>query len=109
MKKLKIKTGDTVRVIAGDHKGSEGKILKLFAEKNKALVEGVNIVKRHTKPNAQNPQGGIVEKEAAIHISNLSLLTTDGETTRVGYQMNGEIKERISRKTKEVILSLIHI
>ena len=103
MKKLKIKTGDTVRVIAGDHKGSEGKILKLFAEKNKALVEGVNIVKRHTKPNAQNPQGGIVEKEAAIHISNLSLLTTDGETTRVGYQMNGEIKERISRKTKEVI------
>ena len=103
MKKLKIKTGDTVRVIAGDHKGSEGKILKLFAEKNKALVEGVNIVKRHTKPNAQNPQGGIVEKEAAIHISNLSLLTTDGEMTRVGYQMNGENKERISRKTKEVI------
>ena len=103
MKKLKIKTGDTVRVIAGDHKGSEGKILKLFAEKNKAIVEGVNIVKRHTKPNAQNPQGGIVEKEAAIHISNLSLLTTDGETTRVAYQMNGENKERISRKTKEVI------
>ena len=103
MKKLKIKTGDTVRVIAGDHKGSEGKILKLFAEKNKALVEGVNIVMRHTKPNAQNPQGGIVEKEAAIHISNLSLLTTDGEMTRVGYQMNGENKERISRKTKEVI------
>ena len=103
MKKLKIKTGDTVRVIAGDHKGSEGKILMLFAEKNKAIVEGVNIVKRHTKPNAQNPQGGMVEKEAAIHISNLSLLTTDGETTRVGYQMNGDNKERISRKTKEVI------
>ena len=103
MKKLKIKTGDIVRVIAGDHKGSEGKILKLFSDKEKAIVEGVNVVKRHTKPNAQNPQGGIVEKEATIHISNLSLLTTDGETTRVGFQMNGDIKERISRKTKEVI------
>ena len=103
MKKLKIKTGDTVRVIAGDHKGSEGKILKFFNDKEKAIVEGVNLVKRHTKPNAQNPQGGIVEKEAAIHISNLSLLTTDGETTRVGYLMNGDSKERISRKTKEVI------
>ncbi len=103
MKKLKIKTGDTVRVIAGDHKGSEGKILKLLSSKDKAIVEGVNVVKRHTKPNAQNPQGGIVAKEAAIHVSNLSLLTTDGELTRVGYQMNGENKERISRKTKEVI------
>ena len=103
MKKLKIKTGDTVPVIAGDHKGSEGKILKLFSDNDKAIVEGVNVVKRHTKPNAQNPQGGILEKEAPIHISNLSLLTNDGETTRVGYQMNGDTKERISRKTKEVI------
>ena len=92
-----------MRVIAGDHKGSEGKILKLFISKENAIVEGVNVVKRHTKPNAQNPQGGIVEKEAAIHISNLSLLTPNGETTRVGYQMNGKNKERISLKTKEVI------
>ena len=68
MKNLKIKTGDTVRVIAGDHKGSEGKILKLFKSKEKAIVEGVNVVKRHTKPNAQNPQGGIVEKAASIHV-----------------------------------------
>ena len=98
-----LKKGVEVEVIAGDHKGSEGKILKLFSDKDKAIVEGVNVVKRHTKPNAQNPQGGIVEKEAAIHISNLSLLTTSGETTRVGYQMNGDTKERISRKTKEVI------
>jgi len=103
MKKSKLKTGDTVRVIAGDHKGSEGKIMKLFFEKDKAIVEGVNLVKRHTKPNAQNPQGGIVEKEAAIHVSNLSLITADGDTTRIGYQMNGDNKERISRKTKEVI------
>jgi large subunit ribosomal protein L24 len=103
MKKSKLKTGDTVRIIAGDHQGSEGKIMKLFFEKDKAIVEGVNLVKRHTKPNAQNPQGGIVEKEAAIHISNLSLITADGDTTRIGYQMNGDNKERISRKTKEVI------
>ena len=103
VRSVTVRAGDTVRVIAGDHKGSEGKILKLLSSKDKAIVEGVNVVKRHTKPNAQNPQGGILEKEAAIHVSNLSLLTTDGETTRVGYQMNGENKERISRKTKEVI------
>ena len=66
MGKLKIKTGDTVRVIAGDHKGSEGKVLTVFIKKNKAIVEGVNIIKKHMKPNAQSPQGGIVEKEAAI-------------------------------------------
>ena len=72
MTKLKIKTGDTVKVIAGDHKGSEGKVLTVFKNKNKAIVEGVNMVKKHTKPSAKNPQGGIVEKEAPIHISNLS-------------------------------------
>jgi large subunit ribosomal protein L24 len=83
MTKLKIKTGDTVKVIAGDHKGSEGKVQKVILEKNKAIVEGVNMVKKHTKPSAQNPQGGIVEKEAAIHISNLSLLTSKGETTKI--------------------------
>ena len=75
MGKLKIKTGDIVRVIAGDHKGSEGKVLSVFSDKNKAIVEGVNMMKKHMKPNAQNPQGGIVEKEAAIHISNLSMFT----------------------------------
>ena len=103
MKKIKIKTGDTVRVLAGDHKGAEGKVLRLIVDKDKAIVEGVNMVKRHTKPNAQNPQGGIVEKEAAIHISNLSLLAADGKPTRVGYQFNGDKKERISRRTNEVI------
>ena len=75
MGKLKIKSGDTVRVIAGDHKGSEGKIVKVLLEKNKVIVEGVNMVKKHMKPSAQSPQGGIVEKEASIQISNLSLLT----------------------------------
>ena len=103
MKKLKIKTGDTVRIIAGDHKGSEGKVLTIFKDKNKAIVEGVNMVKKHTKPSAQSPQGGIVEKEAAIHISNLSLLTSNGEATRVGYRIEGDKKVRFSIKSNEVI------
>ena len=103
MGKLKIKTGDTVRVIAGDHKGSEGKVLTVFIEKNKAIVEGVNMIKKHMKPNAQSPQGGIVEKEAAIQISNLSLLNSKGETTRVGYRMEDGKKVRFSKKSNEVI------
>lgn len=103
MTKLKIKSGDTVQVIAGDHKGTEGKVLKVFTDKNKAIVEGVNMVKKHTKPSAQNPQGGIVEKEAPMHISNLSLLTSKGEATRVGFKMEGDKKVRFSKKSNEVI------
>lgn len=103
MGKLKIKTGDTVRVIAGDHKGSEGKVLTVFIEKNKAIVEGVNMIKKHMKPSAQNPQGGIVEKEAAIQISNLSLITSKGETTRVGYRVEDGKKVRYAKKSNEVI------
>ncbi len=103
MGKLKIKSGDIVRVITGDHKGEEGKILKLSKDKNKAIVEGVNIVKKHMKPDAKNPQGGIVEKEASIQISNLSLLTSKGETTRVGYRMEGDKKVRFAKKSNEVI------
>ncbi|MCD2260520.1 50S ribosomal protein L24 [Psychroserpens luteolus] len=103
MTKFKIKSGDTVKVIAGDHKGTEGNVLKVLKDKNKAIVEGVNMVKKHTKPSAQNPQGGIVEKEAPIHMSNLSLLTSKGETTRVGYKMEGDKKVRFSTKSNEVI------
>ncbi|MGY0391828.1 50S ribosomal protein L24 [Bizionia sp. KMM 8389] len=103
MTKLKIKSGDTVKVNAGDHKGAEGKVLKVLIDKNKAIVEGVNMVKKHMKPSAQSPQGGIVEKEAAIHISNLSLLTAKGEETRVGYRMEGDKKVRFSKKSNEVI------
>ena len=103
MGKPKIKTGYTVRVIAGDHKGSEGKVLTMLIDKNKAIVEGVNMVKKHTKPSAQSPQGGIVEKEASIHISNLSLLTSKGDTTRVGYRMEGDKKVRFAKKSNEVI------
>ena len=102
--KLKIKTGDTVRIIAGDHKGSEGKVMTVFRDKNKAIVEGVNMVSKHEKPSAQNPQGGIVEKEAPIHISNLSLIDPkSGETTRVGYEIRDGKKVRFSKKSNEVI------
>lgn len=103
MRKLKIKTGDTVKVIAGDNRGAEGKVLKVFRDKNKAIVEGVNMVKKHMKPSAQNPQGGISEKEAPIHLSNLSLMTSKGETTRVGYRMEGDKKVRFAKKSDEVI------
>ncbi len=103
MTKLKIKSGDTVQVIAGDHKGTEGKVLKVFVDKNKAIIEGVNMVKKHTKPSAQSPQGGIVEKEAPMHLSNLSLLTSKGEATRVGFKMEGDKKVRFSKKSNEVI------
>ena len=103
MGKLKIKSGDIVRVIAGDNKGSEGKILKVLTDKNKAIVEGVNMIKKHKKPDAQNPQGGIVEKEAPIQISNLSLLTASGETTRVGFKIEGDKKVRFAKKSNEVI------
>jgi large subunit ribosomal protein L24 len=101
--KIKIRKGDTVRVITGSHKGAEGEILRISKEDNKAVVEGVNLVKKHNKPNAQNPQGGITEKEAPIHISNLSLLTTEGKTTRVGYRMEEGTKVRYAKKTDEVI------
>jgi len=103
MNKIKIKTGDTVKVIAGDHRGAEGKVLKVLRADNKIIVDGVNMIKKHMKPDAQNPQGGIIEKEAPIHVSNLSLLTSKGETTRVGYKMEGDKKVRFAKKSNEVI------
>lgn len=103
MTKLKVRTGDTVRVIAGDHKGQEGKIQKIIRDKNKAIVEGVNMVSKHEKPSAKNPQGGIVKKEAAVHLSNLSLIDKKGDTTRVGYRTEDGKKVRFSKKSNEVI------
>jgi large subunit ribosomal protein L24 len=100
MKKFKIKSGDTVRVIAGDHKGSEGKVLQIVKDKDRILVEGVNLVSKHTKPSAQSPQGGIVKKEASLHISNV-LLVEDGVAVRVGFKVDGDTKTRISKKTKK--------
>ncbi len=104
MAKLKIKSGDTVVVISGEHKGSEGKVLKVFIEKNKAIVEGVNLVSKHEKPSANNPQGGIIKKEAPIHISNLSLIDPQsGKPTRVGYKMEDGKKVRFAKKSNQVI------
>jgi len=102
MSKLKIKTGDTVKIMAGDDKGQEGKVVKILKDKNKAIVEGVNMVSKHTKPSAQNPQGGISKFEAPIHISNLMILEK-GEPTKVGYRMDGDKKVRYSKKSKEII------
>jgi len=102
MEKIKIKSGDTVRVITGEHKGKEGKIREIFRSKNRAIVEGVNMVSKHTKPSAQSPQGGIIKKEASLHISNL-MLVVKGEATRVGYKMDGDKKVRYSKKSGEVI------
>ena len=102
--KLKIKTGDTVRIIAGDHKGSEGKIVRVLRDKNKAIIEGINMVSKHEKPSAKNPQGGIVQKEAPIHISNLALIDSkSGESTRVSFEVRDGKKVRISKKSNEVI------
>tara|TARA_B110000444_G_scaffold219524_1_gene219734 strand:+ start:2377 stop:2646 length:270 start_codon:yes stop_codon:yes gene_type:complete len=89
--------------LSGDHKGSEGKVLKIFRIKNLAIVEGVNMVKKHNKPSSQNPKGGITEKEAAMHISNLSLLTSKGETTRIGYKTVEGKKSRVALKSDEII------
>jgi large subunit ribosomal protein L24 len=104
MIKLKIKSGDTVKVIAGDHKGSEGKVLRVDREKNKAIVEGVNMVSKHTKPSAKNPQGGIVKKEAPMHISNLSLIDPKSKkATKVGIKVEGDKKVRFSKKSNQVL------
>lgn len=102
--KLHVKKGDTVKVIAGDDKGAIAKVLKVYPEKNRAIVEGRNLVKKHTKPNAKNTQGGIVEQEAPIHISNLMVM--DGKTpTRIGRRVNEKTGKlvRYSKKSGEEI------
>lgn len=103
--KLHIKKGDMVQVMAGDNKGKQGKVLKLEVSKQRAIVEGVNLCKKATKPNAQNPQGGIVEKEAPIHVSNLMVLDPkSGKPTKVGRKAdaNGKLV-RYAKKSGEEI------
>ena len=100
---MRIKVGDKVKVLTGDNKGSSGKILKVYRLKNTALVEGVNLVKKHNKPNSNNPKGGIIEKEAPINLSNLALVSKDGEITKVGYRFEDGKKVRYSKKTNEII------
>ena len=103
MGKIKIKRDDKVVVIAGEHKGSNGKVIRVICGQNKAIIEGVNIIKKHAKPNAKNPQGGIVEKEAPIHISNLSLTTAEGVPTRTGVRVEDGNKVRFAKKNNEEV------
>lgn len=103
MSKLKIKKGDNVVVLSGSSKGTKGSVLKVYPEKAKAIVEGVNVIKKHTKPNAQNPQGGIVETEAPIYVSKLALVDSNGKPTRVGYEVKDGKKVRVAKKTGKEI------
>ena len=104
MSKLHIKKGDEVIVLAGKNKNSKGKVLKVLVKEEKAIVEGVNMVSKSTKPNAQNPQGGIIKQEAPIHISNISLIDPkSGKPTRVSIKYDGKNVIRVSKKSGEEI------
>ena len=99
-RKFHIKKGDTVVVISGEYKGQKGKVLQVLREKERAIVEGINMVKKHTKPNAAYPNGGIIEQEAPIHISNLLVADPkDGNPTRIGRKLND--KGRLVRYAKK--------
>jgi large subunit ribosomal protein L24 len=104
-KKLNIKKGDTVMVIAGDSKGQQGRVLVVNREKEKVLVEGVNIVSKHSRPTNKSPKGGIIEKEAPIHISNLKVIDGSGKPTRIGRKLDEKTNKnvRYSKKSGEVI------
>ena len=104
MNKLRIKKGDTVYVNAGNDKGKTGKVLSVAPAENRAIVEGINMVSKHTKPNSKQPQGGIIKQEAPVHISNLNLIDPQsGKPTRVGYKMDGDKKIRFAKKSGEEI------
>ena len=99
MKKFNIKKGDTVYVNAGNDKGKTGKVLEVLREKDRVIVEGVNMVSKHTKPNPKNPQGGIVKQEAGIHISNVNLMDANGKPTKVAHKEVDGKKVRIAKTT----------
>ena len=103
MKKFNIKKGDTVYVNAGNDKGKTGKVLEVIREKDRVIVEGVNMVSKHTKPNPKNPQGGIVKQEAGIHISNVNLVDNAGKPTRIAHKVVDGKKVRIAKTTGEEI------
>lgn len=102
MSKMKIKKGDKVIVIAGDDKGKTGEVLRAMPKEGKVVVQGINLVKRHTKPSQTNP-GGIVTKEAAIQVSNVAVVDSNGKASKVGFKVVDGLKKRIARKTGEVI------
>ena len=102
MATLKIKKGDTVKVIAGKDKDKEGKVLSVDPKKNKVTVEGINVVKKHEKPSVANQNGGIIQKEAPIDVSNV-MYVHKGKATRVGFKMDGDKKVRFAKSTGDVI------
>lgn len=102
MPKLKIKKGDQVVILSGDDKGKTGEVVKAMPSEGKVVVQGVNLVKRHTKPSQTNP-GGIITKEAPINVSNVALMNKDGKATKVGYKIVDGKKVRVARKSGEVI------
>ncbi|MDO4224735.1 MAG: 50S ribosomal protein L24 [Bergeyella zoohelcum] len=106
MTKVKIRRGDNVIVTTGKNKGSKGEVLEVIRKEGKdprVIVAGVNVVKKHIKPSASNPQGGIVEKEASLHISNVALVDKNGKATKVGYKIEGDKKVRVAKTTGETL------
>ena len=102
----RIKKNDTVKIIAGNHKGKEGRVLVVYPTRNRCIVEGINMMKRHTRPTQDNPKGGIIEKEAPIDMSNVALIF-EGKVTKVGYKsLNDGKKVRVCKKTGEIIDSI---
>jgi large subunit ribosomal protein L24 len=99
----KIKKGDRVVVLTGRDKGKKGEVLRVFPTESRVLVQGLNLVKRHTRPSQSDPQGGIKTKEAPIHISNVAYVDANGEPTRVGFRTEGDKKVRYAKKSGEVI------
>ena len=99
---MKIKVGDTVRVITGSNKGKEGKILKVLSKENRVLIDGLNLVKKHVKPNAKNETGGILETEAPIHISNVKLLDKKEAKKETKKETKKEVKKEVKETKKEV-------
>ena len=99
----KIKTGDTVVLLAGKDKGKQGKVLKVMPKDARLVVEGLNMVQRHTKASQSDPQGGIKRKEASLHVSNVAMVDSNGKPTRVGFRTEGEKKVRFAKTTGEAI------
>jgi large subunit ribosomal protein L24 len=99
----KIKSGDRVVLLTGKDKGRQGKVLKVMPKAEKVLIEGLNMVKRHTKASQTDPQGGVKNKEAAVHVSNVAVVDSKGNPTRVGFRVDGDKKVRFAKTTGEVI------
>ena len=99
----KIKKGDRVVVLTGKDKGRQGNVLKVLPKDSRVVVEGLNMVQRHTRPSQGDPQGGIKNKEAPLHVSNVALVDSKGKATRVGFRMEGDKKVRFAKRTGEVV------